>query len=138
MDFHSWETWKLMFGDELRVQAHGGMDKTLILLMQEWRWDRFSETWWVGSSKFLSESFFKKSLKERKLPIQFEEEVCGGHSDGDSSLWDASLSKELEKKKGIWMAVMEGLSCFKGQSCFVVASESLPRWDELRLAYINY
>lgn len=40
----------------------------------------------MGSSKFLSESFFKKSLKERKLPIQFEEEVCGGHSDGDSSL----------------------------------------------------
>ena len=27
----------MMLGDELRVQAHGGIDKTLILLVQEWR-----------------------------------------------------------------------------------------------------
>ena len=40
----------------------------------------------MGSSKFLSEAFKKKSLKERKLSTQFEEECYGGHIDGDSNL----------------------------------------------------
>lgn len=45
---------------------------------------------WEAQSSCLNP--LKKSLKERKLPIQFEEEVCGGHSDGDSSLKETGKS----------------------------------------------